>query len=57
MTEVNSIAPEDSTAWYRKYWENELIRLGLLLGAGFLVALAGVLYFVVTRPIVAGCGH
>ena len=50
---VNEIATEDAAGWYRRYW----VHVGIGLGAGFLLALAGVLYLVVTRPIIAALGH
>jgi hypothetical protein len=53
LPKVNDIAPESETAWYRSYWQKELVRLGVVLGLGFLLALAGVLYLVVTRPIIS----
>jgi hypothetical protein len=53
LPKVNEIAPESQVDWYKHYW----LKVGFCLGAGFLLALAGVLYLVVTRPIVAALGH
>lgn len=49
LPHVNDIAPADQTSWYRAYW----LKVGLGLGAGFLVLLALLLYAVVTHPIVS----
>lgn len=38
------VAPAAETVWYREWW--------LLVGAGFTLVMALVLYVVVTRPIV-----